>query len=169
MKGKLAWISSIVLTLSIPKVLAHCPLCTGAVAAGAVTVNYYGLGPGIIGVFVGAFGISTGLWAGKKLKAYIPFQLPLLVFLSFLLTIVPIVGAFPDSIFVPANLIVGRVLWLNKFLMGGIAGGIATLLAYWYHLHIKKVNGRVLFPFQGIALTIAALLATSGLVYWVVG
>ena len=55
--------------LIIPQlVYAHCPLCTGAVGAAAVTANYYGLDNSIIGIFIGAFAISTGLWFGLKVK-----------------------------------------------------------------------------------------------------
>ena len=44
------------------EVSAHCPLCTGAVVAGAVGAKYLGLDVTILGIFVGAFAISLGFF-----------------------------------------------------------------------------------------------------------
>src|SRR3989338_7571641 len=83
----------IVLPLTLPLVLAHCPLCTGAAVAGVGVARFYGVDDGIVGLFLGAFIVSTGLWVDrwlkKKKKSY-PFQAFILVLLSFLLLVIPL-------------------------------------------------------------------------------
>src|SRR3989338_9423617 len=93
----LAFVSAIVL---MPKaVYAHCPLCTGAIGVMAVSASYYGVDSSIIGLFIGAFGLSTGLWVALKLKKrYIRFQSSLIVLASLLLTIIPLMSVGEGSI-----------------------------------------------------------------------
>ena len=159
--------------LALPAVHAHCPLCTAAVGAAAVTANYLGLDPSIIGIFIGAFGISTGLWIGLKIKRYIPLQTQLIVLGSFFLTVIPLLGLIPETAYMPVLVtgspgsILNRVYWVNKLLIGSIIGGLASLLAFWLHTKIKSVRGKVLFPFQGITITITALLIASLAMYFI--
>ena len=165
---------SVLLVLIIPVVHAHCPLCTAAVGAAAVSAKYYGLDASIIGLLIGAFGISTGLWIGLKVKKqYFKFQLPLIVLASFLLTIIPIFYIQNDSIYLPlllfgqAGSALNKVYWVDKMLFGSILGGIITLIAYWTHITIKKAKGKVLFPFQGIAITLLFLLVSGIGIYFI--
>ncbi|MBI3033661.1 hypothetical protein HYY72_00695 [Candidatus Woesearchaeota archaeon] len=157
--------------LALPAVHAHCPLCTAAVGTAAVTANYLGLDPSIIGIFIGAFGISTGLWIGLKLKRFIPMQAPLIVIGSFALTVLPLLALIPETAYIPV-LVAGspgstlnRVYWMNKLLLGSIIGGVASLLGFWIHTRIKSIRGKVLFPFQGVAITVAILLSASLAMY----
>lgn len=147
---------------------AHCPLCTGAVGMAAVTAKYYGMDPSIIGLLVGAFGISTGLWFGlwlhkKYEKQFVPFQLPLLVAVSFLLTVVPLRFISTDNIYLPLlwwgepGSMFNKIYWVDKIIFGSVLGGILTLGGFWVHRFIKKMRGTVLFPFQGIAITVGLL------------
>ena len=155
--------------LFLPRLVhAHCPLCTGAVIAGAVGAKYMGINTSIVGVFVGAAGISLGIMTAKFLKKkYFPLQTTIIVLLSFLLTVVPTQATMPDTMFMPVHLfgsvgsIFNTVYFTNKILFGSIIGGIVTVAAYGLHLYIKKKNQKVLFPFQGIALTVLALIITS--------
>lgn len=157
----------VLLIESIP-VFAHCPLCTAAVGAAAVSAKYYGMDISIIGLLIGAFGISTGLWIGLKAKRYFKFQLPAIVAASFLLTVIPLMYIGNESIYLPvllfgqAGSLLNKVYWINKFLMGNIIGALATIFAYFIHISIKKQKGSVLFPYQGIAFTVA-FLAISGI------
>lgn len=158
----------------IPIVYAHCPLCTGAVVAGAAVSKYYGLDMSIVGLFIGAFAISTGLWVGLKLKRYFRFQLPIIILASFLLTIIPVLGSITnDSLYFPLLLfgqegsIFNKVYWIDKFLLGGVIGSLVCLLGYWIHSYVKKTRGKVLFPFQGIAITLFLLLILSLLFYFI--
>lgn len=169
MKNKKYFLIFAVLLVSlIPSVYAHCPICTAAVGAAAVSAKYYGLDISIIGLLVGAFGISTGLWIGLKIKKqYFKFQLPVIVFASFLLTVMPLLYIDKDVIYFPLLLagssgsLLNKVYWVNKMLLGSIIGGVLTLFAFWSHVYIKKLNSKVLFPFQGIAITLVLLSIAS--------
>lgn len=151
----------------MPSVYAHCPLCTAAVGAAAVSAKYYGMDTTIIGLLIGAFGVSTGLWIGLKVKRYFKFQLPVIILASFLLTIIPLLYISSDNIYLPLLLFgksgsfLNKVYWVNKLLFGGIIGGLATLFAYLTHVYIKKFNGKVLFPFQGVIVTLVFLFASG--------
>src|SRR3989339_1091867 len=70
---------------------AHCPLCTAGAAFAAGGAAWLGISKAIIGVFIGAFAVSTGWWVSNLLKKkYIPFQKPLIILLSFVTTIWPL-------------------------------------------------------------------------------
>ena len=160
------------LTSLMPSVYAHCPLCTAAVGAAAISAKYYGLDLSIIGLLIGAFGISTGLWIGLKIKKeYFKFQFFVIVLLSFLLTVIPLLAISDDAIYLPVLLagksgsILNKVYFVDKMLFGSIVGAIVTFFAYYLHTIIKKINGKVLFPFQGIGFTLASLLITGILLY----
>ena len=153
----------------IPSVHAHCPVCTAAVGAAAISAKYYGMDVSIIGLLIGAFGISTGLWIGLKVKRqYFKFQFTIIVLASFLLTVIPLLVISNETVYFPLLLfgesgaILNRVYWVNKLLFGSVIGGLVTSFAYLIHIYIKKQNGKVLFPFQGVAITLA-FLALSGL------
>ena len=170
---KLILLSIILILLSLP-VYAHCPLCTAAIGAGAVTAKYYGMDMTIIGLFIGAFAISTGLWVGGRIKKnYIKFQLHLIVLLSFLLTVIPLISVDDSSVYFPLLLsgesgsMLNKVYWVNKILLGSIFGGAITMLSFWLHNYIKKVRSRVLFPYQGIAITLLFLIITGITFYFI--
>ena len=153
--------------VSSAAVMAHCPLCTVAVGAAAISAEMYGVDPSIVGIFIGAFGISTGIWIARKIKHHFPFQTSLIVLASFLLTVIPLYKINSDYLYIPlllagsAGSILNKVYWLNKILVGSVLGGIVSLFAYGIHVFIKKINGKVLFPFQGIVITIISLLLLS--------
>lgn len=172
----MSWIYVVLLIGFIPPVYAHCPLCTAAVGAAAVSAKYYGLDASIIGLLIGAFAISTGLWIGLKIKKeYFKFQLPIIILSSFLLTVLPLLAVSSDSFYFPILLFgssgsfLNKVYWIDKMLFGSVIGALITLLAYYIHVYIKKIKGRVLFPFQGIAITIALLLISSLSLYFIFG
>lgn len=166
----------VILAAIAPSVSAHCPLCTAAVGAAAVSAKYYGLDISIIGLLIGAFAISTGLWAGLKIeKEFFKFQFPIIVLVSFLLTVFPLLYISNDTVYFPlllvgkAGSILNKVYWVNKVLLGSIIGALVTLSAYYSHIYIKKINGKVLFPFQGVALTLAFLFASGLSMYFIFG
>jgi len=151
---------------------AHCPLCTAAVGAGAAAAKYYGVDESIIGLFIGAFGISIGLWIARSIKKeYFKYQSVAIILLSFILTVVPLLALSKDVIYVPVFLfgsvgtMLNKVYWINKMLLGSIIGGGASIFAFGIHEHIKKKNGRVLFPYQGIAFTAAVLAVAAAALY----
>lgn len=155
-----------------PVAYAHCPLCTGAIGAAAISAKYYGLDSTIIGLLIGAFGISTGLWVGLKIKQYIKFQFWIIAILSFLLTVIPLLAISSDTAIVPILLAgkegstLNKVYFVNKILLGSIIGGLITFITYFLHIYIKKLNGKVLFPFQGVLLTLFFLVISGLLLHF---
>ncbi|MBI2133395.1 hypothetical protein HYU11_01795 [Candidatus Woesearchaeota archaeon] len=147
---------------------AHCPLCTAAVGSAAVAAKFYGVDTSILGVLIGAFGLSTGIWAANSIKKkVIKFQTPLIVIGSFLLTTIPLLPIMPETFYFPlliagqSGSLMNKVYWINRMLVGGLLGAMATLIAYYAHNRIKALRGKVLFPYQGIAFTLGALALTG--------
>ena len=151
--------------LGISFVSAHCPLCAGAVGAAAVGASYLGIDNSIVGLFVGAFSISTGLWFAKKMKRkYFKFQSFSIVLSSFLFTVIPSAKIVNDLDYIS---LFNNIYFLDKILMGSIIGGLITLLALYLHEKIKQVNGKVLVPYQGVFLTLILLIISSIPMYFV--
>lgn len=151
--------------IGINEVNAHCPLCAGAVGAAAVGANYIGLDSSIVGLFVGAFSISTGIWFAKKIKKkYFKFQSFSLVVSSFLLTVIPSAKIVNDLTYIS---LFNNVYFLDKILIGSIIGAIITLFALYLHNKIKQVNGKVLVPYQGVFLTLILLIISSIPMYFI--
>ena len=179
MKNKiilLSLFSLFLLFIVTPSVHAHCPICTAAVGVAAVSAKYLGLDTSIIGLFIGAFAVVTGMFIGLKIKKYFKFQLPLIVLASFLLTVIPILTTVKgDIIFLPMLLfgssgsIFNKIYFVDKMLIGSTIGAIVSLLGYWLHNYIKKIKGRVLFPYQGVVLTVGLLIIASGILFFSFG
>jgi hypothetical protein len=150
--------------LLIPAVYAHCPLCTAAVGTGVAVTRFYGIDDAIVGVWIGAFIISTALWFSKVLKKRykIPFQDFLLIILALVFTIVPfyfagLIGGTDNSIF-----------GTDKLLFGTLAGSLMTYIGIFASNRIKE-GRRILFPYQTITLILLLLLLTSFVFWFVVG
>src|SRR3989338_8948107 len=58
----------VILTLIIPTVMAHCPLCTAATIIGVGVTRSFGWDDSIVGIFVGAMIVSSALWVNNILK-----------------------------------------------------------------------------------------------------
>lgn len=70
---------------------AHCPLCTAGAGAAAAGAAYLGVAKPVLGLFIGALGLSMGSWFSKKIsKEYFPYQREAVILASFLLTVIPI-------------------------------------------------------------------------------
>lgn len=148
--------------------LAHCPLCTGAIAVAAVTAKYYGVDTSIIGLFIGAFGVSTGLWVGRVLqKRGWRGRTWWIALASYLLTVVPLIWLGGDQLYVslllwgePGSLL-NNVYSLDALMFGSVVGGVLTVLGLGVHTGVKRKLGRVLFPYQGIVFTLLLLLVAG--------
>ncbi|HLD18620.1 MAG TPA: hypothetical protein VJB90_01260 [Candidatus Nanoarchaeia archaeon] len=158
------------LLILIDRVRAHCPLCTIGVAAAAGGASLLGLNDGVIGIFVGAFAISTGWWAsGLIKKKYIPYQRLLLITFSFIGTVVPLFilfkGFYPlyISFWGGYGSLFNRVYLVNLFLVGSSLGGLVVIGSPWIS---KKFSGMVgkTFPFQLIGITFAILLLLGAII-----
>ncbi|VVB61127.1 Uncharacterised protein [uncultured archaeon] len=169
--NRITMISAVVALIALlsENAYAHCPLCTGAIGVGAVAATALGVDVSVVGIFVGAFAVSTGLWLGRRLKnRYIPFQTAAIVIASFLLTVVPVESVVPQNIYLPMlyfgspGSIFNRVWWMPKMLFGSIIGGVLTVGGLYLHEFLKKRNnGHVYFQFQGVILTVGLLILSS--------
>ena len=168
--------ASFSLLILIPSVLAHCPLCTAAAGAGIGIVRWLGVDDSIVGLFLGAFIVSMGLWFNnwlKKKKINIPLQGFLLVFASFLLTIIPlyltgVIKNFELIKSLPELSMFGLgYLGIDKLLFGTLVGVIAVGSSFTFSDYIKKRNGKVLFSYQGISFMIIILLMLSE-IFWMI-
>ena len=159
-KKKFSFIVALLAALSfIPsKVMAHCPLCTAAVGTGLLVTRSFGVDDSLVGIWVGAFIISTALWLNKVLvKRFgekVPFQKGLIIVASFLLTVVP---------FYFSNIInfQGTIFMIDRLLFGTIAGSALTLLGFRLNKIVRNVNNKPVIPFQSIVLTVAILVLSD--------
>jgi len=117
----------------LKEVSAHCPLCTGAVVAGAIGAKYLGLDITILGIFVGAFAISLGLWISRKIKNYFKYQSTLILTSSFFLTIAPSLAFIKDMTYIS---LLSKVFFVNKLLIGSIIVLICTSI----YINIVQIN-----------------------------
>jgi len=90
----------VLFALMAENVMAHCPLCTIGAAAAAGGASLLGVKNIVIGIFIGAFAASIGLWVSRVIKKkYVPFQDALIVLFSFVATVIPmmpiITGFYP--------------------------------------------------------------------------
>jgi len=148
--------------LAATSVHAHCPLCTIGAAAAAGGAMYLGVNQAAIGVFIGAFAVSTGWWVSKMLKKRIKYQRELLIAASFLLTIIPMLPMMKEVYPVYISLLGGygtllnRTYVLSPFLVGSIIGGVIVTISPWLSKKLTSWRGKKL-PYQGLALTFTCL------------
>ncbi len=159
----------------IPAVMAHCPLCTTGAAVGVGVARAYGVNDSIVGLFLGALIASSALWFNKWLKKKInfPFQEALIVVVSFLLLVIPfyyagliidfeMVKSMPEHHGITGLGVLGLAQFgVDKLLFGTILGTLALWGVFAFSSYIKRREGRVLFPYQGLVfMTIALMLLT---------
>src|SRR3989344_1213876 len=145
---------------------AHCPLCTvgaGAAAAGAV---WLGVSKVVIGLLIGAFAMSMGMWFAKIPKRrYVPFQKTLIIGIIFLTTVLPLLPIFTaiGPLYLPFIGEYGKTYAVNYSLASSFLGGTITSVSPSLNKKIKeKRNGKGIM-FQGILLTFS-LLAVAALI-----
>ncbi|MBI4015973.1 MAG: hypothetical protein HY362_04620 [Candidatus Aenigmarchaeota archaeon] len=156
--------------LSGAPAFAHCPLCVGAVGMAVASAKIFGFDITIVGLLAGALAISSGLWVARLIKKeYFRYQLPIILILSYALTVIPsilLVGV-QENVYIPVKLfgeigsVFNKIYWVDKLLFGSVFGVGITLFAFKLHLKIKELYGKVLFPFQGVLLTVGVLAAAS--------
>lgn len=149
----------VLILLNVVPVYAHCPLCTAAVATGVITTRYYGVNDSIVGIWIGAFIISTALWFNRILKKkYVPLQPFLLSILALVLTVVPLYFA---RIITNSS----KILGIDRLLFGILIGSFISYVGVFVSKGIKNKRKKVLFPFQTIVIILVSLIITS-LILW---
>ena len=155
------------LALLAKSIHAHCPLCTVGAAAAAGGAAYMGVSTSVVGLFIGAFAVSTGWWVSNLLKRrVIPFQRTALILISYISTVVPLLplmqGSYPMFISFAGEYgsLLNRTYLINLFLFGSIIGGVIVCITPWFSRRIGSWRGKM-FPFQGIMLTLLLLVIAA--------
>ncbi len=147
-------------TLITREALAHCPLCVAGTGAGLVLSRWLGIDDSISGVWIAAFLGAISLWFANTLKKkYLPFQ-DLAIYLG-------VFGATLWS-FYAFNLIddhAGLIMGVPKLTFGIVTGGIVFYLMEAGNALLKKKRGKVLFAYQPIVFSLAAMLVLSAAIY----
>jgi len=165
---------------AIPLASAHCPLCTTGAAIGVGFARAYGVDDSIVGLFLGALIASTALWFNKWLKKKVnfPMQELALVVASFLLLVIPfyyaglitnidMVKSMPTHHGMTGFGILGLAdFGVDKLLFGTIIGTLAIWGIFNLSDYVKKKNGKVIWPYQGLSFMVVAL-ALLTLIFWV--
>ncbi|MBS3171288.1 hypothetical protein J4449_01610 [Candidatus Woesearchaeota archaeon] len=153
------------------KAYAHCPLCTVGAVAAAGGAAWLGLSQIVIGLFIGAFAISLGLWSSRYLKKkYVPIQnflIALFLFLTIVLPVLPLMKElYPFYINISGDYgsLLNRTYIINSFLGGGIIGGIIVFLSPFVSMKIMKLRNNKLIPYQGVLITLL-LLIIAGVIF----
>ncbi len=163
---KLFFIIFLLPFILVKSVNAHCPLCTvgaGAAAAGAV---WLGVSKVVIGLLIGAFAMSMGMWFAKiPKKQHVPFQKTLIITIIFFTTILPLLPIFSaiGPLYISFIGEYGKTYAINYSLASSFLGGTITFVSPSLNKKIKeKRNGKGIV-FQGILLTFS-LLAVAALI-----
>lgn len=141
-------------------VSAHCPLCVVGAGAGLSLSRVLGIDDSITGIWMAAFLGAMSLWIGNSLKKkYVPFQEFIIYIVIFATTIV---SFYRFGLINEHNGLIGS---LPKITFGMLTGGILFYLVDKGNALIKKVRGKVLFPYQPIIFNLSAMLLLSIGVY----
>lgn len=145
----------------IENVSAHCPLCTIGAGAAAGAAVWLGVSKVVVGLFIGGFSMSMGLWMSRiAKKQYFKFQRPLIIIAVFLLTLLPLLPIFSAVGPLHFSFIgeYGKTFAINYSLFSGLFGGLIVFASPNLSRKItKKRNGKII-PFQGTMLTIILLI-----------
>ncbi|MEX0933039.1 MAG: hypothetical protein WDZ77_03010 [Candidatus Pacearchaeota archaeon] len=151
--------------LSIDLVSAHCPLCTLGAGAAAAGATWAGISKVVVGLFVGAFAISLGMWFAKAIKKkYIPFQKTFIVLIIFITTVFPLLPIFSaiGPLYISFIGEYGKTYAIDYSLFSSILGGIITFSSPYISKNISKRRMGKIIPFQGVIITLASLIIIGG-------
>jgi|SRR3989344_4527653 len=145
-------------------VSAHCPLCTIGAGAAAAGAAYLGVSKVVIGLLIGAFAMSMGMWFAKiPKKQYVRFQKTWIVSIIFFTTLLPLLPIFSavGPLYIPFLGDYGKTYAVNYSLTSSFLGGTITFVSPLLNKKIKeKRNGKGIM-FQSILLTFALLTAAA--------
>jgi hypothetical protein len=143
---------------------AHCPLCTAGAGVAAAGAAYFGVAKPVLGLFIGALGVSMGWWFAKKIpKQYVLYQKEAVIIASFLLTVVPIlpimgqekalfIGLYGDY----GSILHNTYMYDISFLTSAIGGLVVTFS--------PRISGKITeirdkhIDYQGIVVTFLILI-----------
>ena len=152
-------------------VSAHCPLCTigaGAAAAGAV---WLGVSKIVIGLLIGAFAMSMGMWFARiPKKQFIPFQKTLIISILFFTTVLPLLPIFSAVGPLYFSFIgdYGKTYAVNYSLASSFLGATITFISPSLNQKIKEKRSGKGIMFQGILLTFLLLAIAALIIQFIV-
>ncbi len=161
-------IFAIFFTLTMtPSVMAHCPLCTGITIAGVGATRAIGLDDSLVGVFAGGMVFSSALWInnilekrGFKKSKVRALSLIIAIFIATLITY------YSAGLAGPGNNM--RLFGVERLTFGTVSGTVFSAGAFMLSSKMKERNeGRALFSYQTIVLSVAALIINA-LLFWMV-
>jgi len=154
--------------LIVKNVEAHCPLCTGGAALATAGAVWLGISKAVVGIFIGALGASTGFWFSKLIKKkFISYQDEIITFLSFLLTVVPLMPLISQIVPIYLSItgdygsLLNRTYLINISILTSIIGGIIVLISPAFSKKIKDWRNGKMIPYQGISLTFGLLFLSA--------
>jgi hypothetical protein len=156
---------SLIFNLSL--VEAYCPLCVVGAGAGLTLTRWVGVDDSITGIWIaallGAIAFWTDVWISKKVKNLsAKWWRPLLTPLIYIVV-------FASSIwsFYKFNLVVryGTLFGLDKLTLGLLIGGIVFYIVNVTDDFVIEKNGKVLFPYQRIVISLGVMLILSLFIY----
>ncbi len=168
---KLFSIILLTLILLAKTVSAHCPLCTigaGAAAAGAV---WLGVSKIVIGLLIGAFAMSMGMWFARiPKKQFIPFQKTLIISILFFTTVLPLLPIFSAVGPLYFSFIgdYGKTYAVNYSLASSFLGATITFISPSLNQKIKEKRSGKGIMFQGILLTFLLLAIAALIIQFIV-
>ena len=137
-------------------VYAHCPLCVAGAGVGLSFSRILGIDDSITGVWMAAFLGAMSLWFTNSLKKkYVPYQEFIIYIVVFATTII---SFYRFGLINEHNGLIGN---LPKLTFGMLTGGILFYLVDKGNALIKKVKGKVLFPYQPIVFNLGSMLLLS--------
>lgn len=144
-------------------VFAHCPLCVAGAGAGLTLSRLLGIDDSITGIWLGAFIGALAFWTqrilGQKNKLFLVKGTGILIYiLFFVLTILS---------FYRFNLVVehGDIFGFDKLTFGMVFGGVVFYLVDLINNYLRRKNGKALFPYQSIVLSLGSIVFASVLIY----
>ena len=170
---KLFWSAPLFVLAFIAKMegaFAHCPLCVAGAAVAAGGAAKFGVSNAAIGIFLGAFAISMGLWFARLIKKqYIPYQNFSIVVFSFVSTIIPMISMFSTqypiyiSIIGTYGSILNRTYMIEMFLVTSVIGGLIVYASPLLSSKLTELRGKQI-AYQGIIMNFVLLIFMAGIV-----
>jgi len=142
-----------------------CSVCVVAIGAGLGLSRWLGIDDLVSSIWIGAFLVAIISWTldfMRKRKWNFHDDGIVVTLLYIVLTFIPLYYA--GIVGHPLN----RIWGIDKIIVGSIIGSAVLFLAHWLHQYFKKLNkGKSFFPYQRVAVPVAALLLTS-LIIWMI-
>ncbi|MCJ7428794.1 MAG: hypothetical protein MUP66_00210 [Candidatus Nanohaloarchaeota archaeon QJJ-5] len=165
----IAGITLIILFLSTMSA-AHCPLCTAGAGAAAAGAAYLGVAKPVLGLLIGALGVSMGSWFAKKIpRTYIPYQHHTTVVASFVLTVIPLLPVIGKQVplfigwYGSYGSLLHNTYMYDLSLVTALLGGLIVTVSPTMSAKLTAIRDKHI-DYQGILITLTSLLVFSTII-----